>query len=188
MQSITKRKNKKILIATLAIIVIVVAAMAIYLTFFKGTILGFSLYENHGKSKEVKKQTANDKNKESGSKSNPKTPTANAGEAQSSSLPPAANGKAMVPMTITAANQTSDMLQVRVLIQVVSSSGTCNLTMTKQNSPIVSKTAGVQALANSSTCKGFDIPLTALLPGTWQLTITFENQTSTGSASQSIVI
>jgi hypothetical protein len=48
--------------------------------------------------------------------------------------------------------------------------------------------ADTQAMSTSSTCKGFDIPLTALASGKWKAVITFNNDTLTGSANKDITV
>lgn len=90
----------------------------------------------------------------------PKTPT-------ESETPAPAN---QLTASITAANQNGNILQIRTLIETIAASGTCGLILTK-DSVQISRSADVTPLANSSTCKGFDIPTTELSPGKWNLTI-----------------
>jgi hypothetical protein len=52
----------------------------------------------------------------------------------------------------------------------------------------VTKTAAVQALPSNATCKGFDIPVSELVPGNWQAALHFENDTLTGDTTRGIVI
>jgi hypothetical protein len=61
------------------------------------------------------------------------------------------------------------------------------LTLSK-NGQTVTKTAAVQALASESTCQGFDIPTSELSPGTWSLTLHFENSQYQGDAQRNITI
>lgn len=93
-----------------------------------------------------------------------------------------------VNMSISAANQDGTTVYIRTLIEAVTSSGACTLTMTGPDSKTYTNTAKVQALASSSTCQGFNIPTTSLSKGTWNFTITFENTTQKGSASGTITI
>lgn len=89
---------------------------------------------------------------------------------------PSDNGttpKNTVTASITAANQNGNMLQIRTLIESVDTNGTCSLTLQKGSSK-VTRTADIQALASSSTCKGFDIPTSSLSSGEWKLTIAIE--------------
>lgn len=75
-----------------------------------------------------------------------------------------------VRASITAANQNGSTLQIRTLIETVSTKGTCVLTLEKDDKKVV-RTAGIQALANSSTCKGFNEPVSNLSAGAWDATI-----------------
>jgi hypothetical protein len=102
--------------------------------------------------------------------------------------PQANSNKRIVEVSITAANQNGSLLQVRSLISAVVNTGTCTLTLTgPQANPIV-KNSDTQALSTTSTCKGFDIPLSELSPGTWQVVIAYNSDSLTGSASKTVTI
>lgn len=73
--------------------------------------------------------------------------------------------------TITAANQNGQILQIRTLVDIIDTNGVCTLTLTGPAEKVVTKTASTQALASSSTCKGFDIPVTELSTGIWKINI-----------------
>ncbi len=90
-------------------------------------------------------------------------------------------------VTITAANQNGALFQVRSLITNLSNEGTCQLQMKKGES-IIEKTVSTQALASSSTCKGFDIPLSELSDGTWNLKITVNLNGQSVQATKSVEI
>lgn len=101
---------------------------------------------------------------------------------------PQADGKkSTVEVSITANDQNGNIYQIRSQIDTPTNDGTCTLTLTKESSN-VTKTAGVQALAKVSTCKGFDIPTSELSPGVWQMALNFENDTLTGSTSGTITV
>ena len=78
--------------------------------------------------------------------------------------------------------------RVRTLIGLVTSSGTCSLSMTKSGSAPYAASAGVQAMASSSTCKGFDIPLSSLGSGTWKISVTYTNGGESSTATKEVVI
>jgi len=124
---------------------------------------------------DIKNQNANKNNSNSDT---PPTPVSQSG-----------SNKENVEIIITAKNQDqgSGVLQVRAQISAVVSTGQCTLTMSKAGQT-VTKTAGIQGLASTSTCKGFDIPVSELSPGLWQSTLTYENDALTGSASEVITI
>jgi len=98
------------------------------------------------------------------------------------------SNKSDVQISITAANQTNSTFQVRALIGAVVSNGTCTLTFQRLNSTTITKTSDVQPLANTSTCKGFDIPLSELTTGVWHMTISYIDASLTGTAEEDITI
>ena len=106
-----------------------------------------------------------------------------------SPTPPATPGdKPTVGMEITAANQDGGLLRVRALIQTLSSSGNCKLAMTGPGGKIYAANASVQAVASSTTCQGFDIPVSSLGSGNWKINLTFSNDSYTASASRTVTI
>jgi len=113
---------------------------------------------------QIKKQNA-DKNYSSNSQ-----------DSGSSSSSNASNLK----VQITAATVTGDTAYIRSNIDGVYQAGTCTLTLTK-GAQTLTKTAAIQALPQSSTCKGFNIPTSQLSPGAWsiRLSVTIDSQTAT---------
>lgn len=90
-------------------------------------------------------------------------------------------------VTLTATNKNGELFQVRSLISKLSSGGTCELKMTK-DSAVITKTASVQALASSSTCQGFDVPISELSSGTWKLILTVTIDGISGQATKDVEI
>jgi hypothetical protein len=104
----------------------------------------------------------------------------------SPSAQPGSNKKvAAISITANAKDKTSQTYQIRFQIDALVENGTCALTLTK-GSAIVTKTADVQNLSNTSTCKGFDIPISALSSGSWQLSLKVDSTTITGTLNSSI--
>lgn len=103
----------------------------------------------------------------------------------STPTPPPASGssKSQVGMEVTTANIESGTLHLRTLIQAISSTGTCTLVATGPNNKTHTSTASVQAGPSTSTCQGFNIPLSSLSVGTWKFLISFENEALKASAS-----
>lgn len=95
--------------------------------------------------------------------------------------------KKTVQLTISAANQNNQSLQIRVMIGAIESSGQCNLLLTN-GTATVKKTAGAQSQATTSTCMGFDIPLSELSGGTWSITVDYSSDKLIGTVSQDVVI
>lgn len=93
-----------------------------------------------------------------------------------------------VALDITAANKSSDTLLIRTLIQTITSSGTCSLTMSGPGGASYTATAGVQANASTSTCQGFNVPLSSLSEGKWKITIDFKDGDLAATASKEVTI
>jgi len=100
---------------------------------------------------------------------------------------PSSDDSSAVSVTFTAVNQNGTLLSVRGLIDTVTNNGTCTLTFTKDTN-VISKKSDIQALANSSTCKGFDIPTSELSSGKWHIQLEVNAGTKTGTASTSVTI
>lgn len=92
-----------------------------------------------------------------------------------------------ISLIITSANQVDNTLSVRTLIEGVVSSGSCTLELISGNKK-VTKFSEVQALSNSSTCKGFDVPVSELSTGTWQINLTYQNSNQRGSTTGSVEV
>lgn len=92
------------------------------------------------------------------------------------------------PVMITSINQSSGVIYIRSIIQKVTNSGSCTLTMSNNTGGSYTTTSKVQAMASSSTCEGFNIPSSKLSPGNWSITITFSDGLSSGSASGSVTV
>lgn len=93
-----------------------------------------------------------------------------------------------VTMDITAADKTAATLMIRTLIQKVTDTGTCTLSMNGPNGGTYTATANVQPMASTSTCQGFNVPLNSLTPGAWTITINFKDGSDTAVATRDISI
>ena len=93
-------------------------------------------------------------------------------------------------VVITSVADNSDKVTIHTLIQKVTSQGTCELTIKNQtNGMTYQDTADIQALPNSSTCKGFSVIKSELAGGTWLITIDYRvNGVSNGTASKEVSI
>lgn len=127
------------------------------------------------KSNTVSPETINDKGNSSGSDSTSPTPSQD-------------GSKATVSAEITAANQNDGVLQVRSLMHAVSSSATCTLTMTGPGSKTYTSSAEVQALPSSTACKGFDVPVSSLSSGNWNIEIKFSSDRYEATTTKEVTI
>lgn len=99
-----------------------------------------------------------------------------------------ANTSADLPVSISATNKTDSLLQIRVVIDTLVSSGTCTIVL--KNNTSVQRMVDTTPLASTSTCKGFDIPLSDLSAGQWTYTVTVKDsqESRTGTATGTVSI
>lgn len=189
-----KWTKKRILIIGGIIVLVAVIALGTYVFAFKGPFFGFNTSGdqkpgiNYDKPTEEQLKAGEDIEKYTDKNSNSgEDPNAVGSDRPAKPVTNPGDSKATTSIEITSANQTEDTIQIRSLISTLTSEGTCTLTLTKGAS-VITKTVGVQALPSHSTCKGFDIPVSELSTGQWQLTLNFENNTLKGSVSQSVTV
>lgn len=92
-----------------------------------------------------------------------------------------------VTVEILPPTKNTDTVRIQATIQAVSNTGTCTLTLTKDDS-VKTYSAGVQALSSYSTCKGFTVPLSDLSSGTWAITIRYSDGSASGTAASEVSI
>lgn len=90
-------------------------------------------------------------------------------------------------MQITAASVEGDTLYIRTEISGIYSDGSCTLLLRKDGVTI-KKTTGVQPLPKSTTCKGFNVPVSELSSGTWTVEVKASVSGSTTSAHGSVKV
>ncbi|MES2876027.1 MAG: hypothetical protein V4678_01000 [Patescibacteria group bacterium] len=98
------------------------------------------------------------------------------------------NSAESVDGTITSANQSENAIVIRAVFPVVKSSGTCSLSMNGPDGKKFSDKVEIQALPSSTTCKGFNVPLSSLSQGVWAIAITFNASGTTGDATTEVEI
>lgn len=194
MKIATQRKTKKYFLIILFIVLFIISGLATYIFAFNGSLFGWPERTSdstdqidYNKPTNEQIQAGNDIKKEQIENNSKPSSGSNTDQSASTPLPSPSGQKTSISMTITAANQNDTSFQIRSLISTVTNDGTCTLTLT-QGTKTITKTAGVQAAANSSTCKGFDIPLGELSVGSWQAAIRFENNVTIAETSQKISI
>jgi flagellar basal body-associated protein FliL len=168
------KMTKMLIIVGCSVLVLLVAAFT-YVYAFNGNILGWKAVNN--KPATTEQQQAGAKTKSSSNSDTTPAPTTIPG-----------SDKKNVQVAITAANQNGPTLQIRTLISTVDNTGTCTVALTSSGKATVTKTAGVQALASTSTCQGFDIPVSELSNGTWSILVQYSSTSLTGSVTQDVVI
>lgn len=108
-----------------------------------------------------------------------KEQAANAAQSSSSATQPATT-----PISVTFSSvQPGSTVYIRTLIGRVTTTATCTLQMSGPGGKTYTASAGTQALSTSSTCAGFNVPMTSLAPGAWKITVTVNDGSASGNAS-----
>lgn len=89
---------------------------------------------------------------------------------------------------ITSTNISDDTYYIRTLIHTVTNSGTCTLRMVGPQQQSYSASSGVQSMATTSTCQGFNVPLKSLTSGSWKISIEFSDKSSSTTATKEVTI
>ena len=73
-------------------------------------------------------------------------------------------------------------------INKITSSGNCSLTISQTDRKTLQQTSGIYPMPNSSTCKGFTIPINQLQSGdaSVKLIVEIEGQTATAAENYTI--
>jgi hypothetical protein len=177
--------KKKVIIALIAVLFVGVSAVAVLYAqgYFKSKPAPSGI--------NYSPPTSDEKAAGAATKSNT-TSTSTGKSAGSSDTPPAptaipGSDKKSVQVSVTASSQNNGLYQVRALIGALTNDGTCTLVLT-QGSKTVTKTAATQASATSSTCRGFDVPVSELAAGQWQLNLSVTSPSLIGSTTSTITV
>lgn len=179
-----KNKLKTPIILTLVAIVLLVAGSFAYVYAFNGSIFGWSATSEENSSQNIDTNAPSDEEIDAGQ--GIKEDVVNNDQEGKPSQDNTGNAP-VLSASITAANQTSDQLQIRTLIESVVTGGTCTLTVAMGETEI-NQSANIQALANASTCMGFDVPRSSLSPGTWTITITINTPNGNVTLTNEVTI
>ncbi len=182
-------KKKIIGLSLLGGLLLVLLASVLYLYKFNGTLFGWSPIHRDVSSKSINYSPPSKQEVDTGNDIKNTTTTSDNPKTDNSSTDSSVTTDENITISIPSVAVTPDgsTLRITSLIEKLTSNGTCTLSLTKSGSDPITQVVGVQASANSSTCKGFSIP-TSGRSGTWQLSITYTDGTFRGNASQSITI
>ena len=89
------------------------------------------------------------------------------------------NSSTSITGSLTSTNKSGDKLILRANIDQYLSSGTCSLKL-ENSGNVVEKTADIFPTASTSSCNGFDIPLSELSSGTWSIIISLSSGDKVG--------
>ena len=179
-----KHSNKKRNLAILSTLTVFFLGLAAYAVFFythtdKSTQTNTTTGHTDTLSNEVKEQADSPDTAQNTSK-NPVESTDSENKTTSPDGSP--------EITITALNQSGDVLQVRALINELWTDGQCALTLSKSGSNSIVKYAKTQPLSSQSTCAGFNVDTSQMDKGTWNVKITVTKDDQTATVSKDIEI
>ena len=97
------------------------------------------------------------------------------------------NSSAVLTGALTRVAVADDKLVLRVNIDQYLSGGSCELTM-RSGSKVYLETANISDVASTSTCEGFDIPVSNLPSGDWEILIKLNSGDKTGEISGRVSI
>lgn len=81
---------------------------------------------------------------------------------------------------ITYAGVSNNYLRIRINIDQYLGSGSCNIVLARAGQQIYSDYANIVSSASTSTCEGFDIPVSSLGAGNLQIKVTFSSGDKSG--------
>ena len=143
-------------------------------------LLTFVILKNQGVFNEYESQTDSSDIKNSDSSKNQKDNSYNDNEKPINDPQQNINHQTSeITGFITSSNVSGDNLVLRIQINELLSNGSCSLILSN-SARSVTKTSGVIDSATSSSCYGFDIPLSELSNGTWQIKVTVTSGDRTG--------
>lgn len=194
---IQKKQNKKnkvlILVAVILLSIIGYGLISYKFKFWPFIQNQFNAVTEEQKTagQDIKKRSLNDASNKSEKESSGQKSKTLQGSDPSPEPTPSSNGKKPtvgVSITTTTVDKDSNTLYIRSLIQTISSSGRCTLSMHNISGQTYSNSVELQAGPSTSSCKGFNVPLSQLSPGKWTINIHYEDNNVTGDTEGEITI
>ncbi len=178
------KQTKSRITLTVAIVFCIVAALLIYYFF----VLQPGQKDDHTTTSDSSSQTSDTDDADSASDESKQDDTTNSAKNTADDDESSGSTNSDSKLSITAAFINGSTFDIRTNISKVTDAGTCSLSMKRDGGGSYSDQAGVQALPSSSTCKGFDVPMSALSSGTWSITVIYENGSVSSTATKEVVI
>ena len=185
-----KDTSKKILIIPIIITVILVGFFT-YAYITKGSFFGWQPFGAKSSSVNFGPATEEEKNAGNATKDNtvnPETPDTTKPGNEQTTNPESPSTTTDVGLQITNKSFVNGNLHISTEILQVTSTGTCTLVLSKAGSSNVTQKVDVQPLASTSTCKGFDVPLSSLSNGTWAINLTYASTKSNGTVTDTVEV
>ena len=177
-----KKMSKKVIIITLVVVTLAVASAGAYFLFSpndeKDTI-------KDSQSKETNSSTSTTEDQDTTSTN------ATEHEAEKDITPSYEGENTNTSQTLTGvinyAGVANDILMIRTTINQALSSGTCRLALSN-GSATVTRDSNIALNPSSSTCEGFDVPISELGSGNWTITITVTSDNRSGELKGNVTI
>lgn len=177
-------------------VMLIVVAVVLLLGLTAGTLFALKLWPfTQSQNKEVNKIDLSEPSEEVKQAADATKEQTTSGDAKTDSTSDRAvapetpaGSKAESGLRITSAMQSDSQVIIRTLIPVFTGQGTCDLSMQGPNGASYSASASVQAMASSSTCAGFNVPVSELDPGNWKVTVTLNNDKLSGSDTSEVTV
>lgn len=183
---VQKKTPKKALIITLSALLVVVAGATTYAIISQGNDSSEKADTSQSASK-----TDDTTNTATSSSSEEPTSSSTGHESQKNIQPSYegedANTSEVLTGVINYKAVVGSNLSLRTTINQTLSSGTCKLTLSN-GSKVVTKSSAIMQNPSSSTCEGFDIPISELGSGTWSLEVVVTSGDRTGTLKDSVTI
>ena len=180
-----KQKLSQSSIALLVIVIILLATAGFFATYAyinKSSIFGWSPFGTKVIETKFNTEKPTDEQKMGGDQIKQDSIEKEATQDDNTNTP-----SSPIKVTITANTVNGPTYQVRARIDDILSEGACKITLS-QNDKVLTKEASVQPTANFSTCAGFDIPVSELGNGSWNVKIIVTSTERTGDATTVINI
>lgn len=182
---VQKKSKQGLIIAIVAVVIVITAALTAYLVLSQP-----SQQNNTSPQKDTSSANKNpDKLTDKGSVDIDST--TNKPETEKDIQPPYEGENPNVSKSLTGVINFKSVidgtLTIRNTINQALSSGTCDLTMTN-GSKTVTKNSGITQNPSSSSCEGFDIPVSELASGSWKVSIVVTSGDRTGTIIDEVTI
>ena len=89
---------------------------------------------------------------------------------------------------VTYAGVNGNNLMIRVNIDQYLAEGNCELNLIRNGTVIYSDTTGIVTAATTATCEGFNVPISSLSNGNYQIVINLSSDNKTGTISGEVNI
>lgn len=98
------------------------------------------------------------------------------------------NTKKDLTGVVTYAGVSGDVLMIRVNIDQYLAEGNCELNLIRNGTVIYSDTTGIVTAATTATCEGFNVPISSLNNGSYQILINLSSDNKAGIISGEVNI